>query len=78
MEPKVSKGLNGTLDGTLDGTLEDKISFVIKKNPHITQSQIALMLDCSERKIKRFMKKMQEEEMIERIGGRRSGRWILK
>ena len=78
MEPKVSKGLNGTLNGTLDGTLEDKISFVIKKNPHITQSQIALMLDCSERKIKRFMKKMQEEEMIERIGGRRSGRWILK
>ena len=78
MVAKVPKGQNGTLDGTLNGTLEEKILFIIKKNSHITQSQIALMLDCSERKVKRFMKMMQEDGMIERVGGRRSGQWIVK
>lgn len=75
---KVPKRQNGTLDGTLNGTLEEKILFIIKKNSHITQSQIALMLDCSERKVKRLMKMMQEDGMIERVGGRRSGQWIVK
>ena len=78
MGAKVPKGQNGTLDGTLNGTLEEKILFMIKKNPHITQSQIALMIDCSERKVKRLMKMMQEDGMIERVGGRRSGQWIVK
>ncbi len=75
---KVLKGQNGTLDGTLNGTFEEKILFGIKKNPHITQVQIARMLDCSERKVKRLMKMMQEEGMLERAGGRRSGQWIVK
>ena len=56
MDAKVPKGQNGTLNGTL----EEKILFMIKKYPHITQSQIALMIDCSERKVKRLMKMMQE------------------
>ncbi len=70
MVAKVPKGQNGTL--------EEKILFIIKKNSHITQSQIALMLDCSERKVKRLMKIMQEDGLIERVGGRRSGQWIVK
>ena len=74
MGAKVPKGQNGTLNDTL----EEKILFVIKENPHITQSQIATMLDCSERKVKRLMKIMQEDGMIERIGGRKSGQWIVK
>lgn len=78
MDAKVPKGQNGTLDDTLNGTLEEKILFMIKKNPHITQSQIALMIDCFERKVKRLMKMMQEDGMIERVGGRRSGQWIVK
>ena len=70
MGAKVPKGQNGTL--------EEKILFIIKKNSHITQARIALMLDCSERKVKRLMKMMQEDGMIERVGGRRSGQWIVK
>ena len=75
---KVPKGQNGTLDGTLNGTLEEKIISVISKNSYITQQQIALTLDCSERKIKRLMKTMREDGMIERVGGRRSGQWVVK
>lgn len=76
MGAKVPKGQRQK--GTLNGILEEKILFVIKKNSHITQSQIALMLDCSERKVKRLMKMMQEDGMIERVGVRRSGQWIVK
>ena len=74
MDGKVPKGQNGTLDGTL----EEKILFAIKKNPYITQAQIAQMLTCSERKVKRLMKKMKEDEIIGRVGGRRLGKWIVK
>ncbi|MBO5093482.1 MAG: hypothetical protein J6C33_03880 [Lachnospiraceae bacterium] len=45
----------------------------IKKNPHATQQQIALEIDRFERKVKRLMKVMQEEGIIERSGGRKSG-----
>ena len=75
---KVPKGQNGTLDGTLNGTLKEKVISMINKNPYITQMQIALTLDCSERKIKRLMKTMREDGMIERVGGRRSGQWVVK
>lgn len=71
---KVPKGQNGTLNGTL----KEKVISMINKNPYITQMQIALTLDCSERKIKRLMKTMREDGMIERVGGRRSGQWVVK
>ena len=70
MSAKVPKGQSGTL--------EEEILFTINKNPYITQVQIALTLDCSERIIKRLMKTMQEDGMIERVGGRRLGQWIVK
>lgn len=78
LSSKVPKEQNGTLSGTLNGTLKEKILLTIKKNPHATQQQIALEIDCSERKVKRLMKVMQEEGVIERIGGRKSGQWIKK
>lgn len=62
---------------TFEKIIKILMSFYIK-NSHITQSQIALMLDCSERKVKRLMKMMQEDGMIERVGVRRSGQWIVK
>ena len=78
MSAKIPKGQNGTLDGTLNGTLEEKILYVISQSPRVTQMQIAQELNCSEGKVRRLMKKMQDEGSIERIGGRRSGQWIKK
>ena len=51
---------------------------LLMKNPHAMQQQIALEIDCSERKVKRLMKVMQEEGVIGRIGSRKSGQWIKK
>lgn len=74
IQSKVPNNTNGTLNGTLKG----KILSVIRENPYVTQSEIAVMTGCSERKIKRFMKSLQEQGVIERAGGRKMGRWIEK
>ena len=78
VQPKVPNELNGTLSGTLNGTLEERILLVIRKSPHITQADIASKIECSERKVKRLMKKMIDQGMIERVGGRKMGQWIEK
>lgn len=64
--------------GTLSGTLEEKILSVIRKSPHITKADIAAKIECPERKVKRLMKKMIVQGMIERVGGRKMGQWIEK
>lgn len=63
-------------DGTLSGILEENILLIIRENPDATQSQIASRLGCSERKVKRIMKEMIEKGIIERVGGRKMGKWI--
>ena len=44
---------------------------------NITQSQIALIVDCSERKVKRIMKDMTEKGIIEHVRGRQMGKWVI-
>lgn len=74
-QSKVPNKQNGTLSGTLDGTLKEKILTIIQENPKLTQAQIAVLVDSSERSVKRLMKSMVETGKIERIGGRRYGYW---
>lgn len=78
LHTEMPKGASGTLNGTLSGTLEEKILFVIKGNSHLTQSQIAAQIDCSERTVKRLMKKMSDKGIIERVGSRKIGQWVEK
>lgn len=77
-QSKVPNEPDGTLNGTLNGTLEENILLVIRQSPDTTQSQIASRLGCSERKVKRIMKDMIEKGIIERVGGRKMGKWIEK
>lgn len=73
-QSKVKNGLNDTLNGTL----EENILSVIKENPKVTQAQIAVKLECSERTVKRIMKEMVGRNIIERVGGRKMGKWVKK
>lgn len=77
-QDKVSKNLNGTLNGTLSDTIEEKILTIIRENPKMTQSQIAVLTGRSERSIKRTMKSMVGKGEIERVGGRKYGCWKEK
>lgn len=78
VQSKVPEKPDDTLDGTLSGTLEEKILLVIKENPEVTQAKLALKVGCSERTVKRIMKEMVKNNIIERVGGRKMGKWVEK
>lgn len=66
------------LNVLLDDSLEKMILSAIRENPHITQMQIAIKLNRSDRQIRRVIKELREKGIIERIGSRKSGQWIVK
>ena len=64
---------------TLDDTLESRVFAILKNNNKATQKQIADKLGISIVSVKRTMKKLVDNNVIERKGGRRFGYWeILK
>lgn len=77
-----SKVLNDTLDDVLDDVLDDKtikqIIVEIKKNPKVKQKDLALKLNISIATLQRLIKLLIQNNIIERIGGKRFGQWIIK
>lgn len=57
---------------------ETSIFELIKNNPKITREQIIDKLGISDRTASRIIKKLQEMELIERIGVRKTGYWQIK
>ncbi len=59
-------------------TLEEQaIINIIKDNQSIKQEDIAKVMNKSVRNIKYIMKDMQEKGIIERVKGKRNGKWIV-
>jgi fido (protein-threonine AMPylation protein) len=57
-------------------TLEELVIIrALKENPHLTQKELATLIDKSERTVKSRMAEMQEKGMIQRQGGKRQGSW---
>lgn len=77
---EVIKGgtLNDTLNDTLNGTLKNKLLNVIKEQPSIKQKDIAIKLNVSLRTVKRLMKILQDGNVIERVGSKKTGLWKIK
>ena len=50
----------------------------IRKNAEITQIELAGQLSLSRRTIQSNLKDLQERNLIERIGSKKDGRWIVK
>lgn len=69
--------LNDTLNDTLDDTLEMLIIDQIRKNPKVKQSELVENTGNSIATIKRTMKRMVEQGIIQREGGKRNGTWII-
>ena len=67
----------GTLSGTLSGTLEDKIVHLLIQRPTMTQKEIAEEIEASLRSVKRSMKMLTKNGVIERVGGKRYGQWSV-
>lgn len=77
-DSKIPKAHSDTLNDTLDDTLEHRISELIMQNPSVTQNEISETLSISVATVKRAIKKMTENGIIERTGGRRYGEWTVK
>ena len=60
------------MDCTLDETL---VLNLLKKNPKITQKQIAQEISKSERTVKTITTSLEKKGIISREGGKRFGYW---
>lgn len=64
-------------DDFLEFNMEKVLAFITKK-PTITQIELKEKLQISLMSVKRVMKVLQEDEVIERIGSNRKGYWKIK
>lgn len=67
-----SKGKNCTLNCPLD---ELAILQLIMENPNITQKEMADRIGKSERTVKNKIASLKEKGYIQRLNGKRSGKW---
>jgi predicted HTH transcriptional regulator len=56
---------------------EQKIIKFISENKKITAKEIALKLELTQRTVQRYLKSMQEKELIKHTGAANSGCWEL-
>lgn len=66
-----------TIFSKLENT-QDKILFLIKENPQVTQFVMAEKIGVARSAISANIKKMKENGIIERIGSDRNGYWKIK
>lgn len=66
-----SKASNQTLE-------EQAIINILKKNPSVTQEEIAIEINKSLRTVKNYMSEMQAKGLIERVNSKKNGEWIVK
>jgi predicted HTH transcriptional regulator len=51
---------------------------LIRENSRITAKEMAEKTELSERTIRNILAELQKNQLIERIGARKEGIWILK
>ena len=71
---EVSKGKICTLNCPLD---ELAILNLIVENPNITQKEIANKIGKSERTVKNRVASLKEKGYIQRLNGKRNGKWEI-
>lgn len=59
----------------MSGKMSGKILVLIRQNPAITIPELALLIGVTERSIERNLKKLQEENLLSRIGSAKGGHW---
>ncbi len=56
----------------------EHLLLLLKENPSLTQVELSKMMNRSRRTVQMLMKELSEEGVIERIGSKRIGTWLLK
>ena len=65
-------GLNVGLNKT-----EKKVIELLTENPNLTSIELSKKIGVTKRTIERAFKSLQEKNVIERIGSKRDGNWIV-
>lgn len=69
-------GLNVGLNVALNKT-EKKVIELLIENPSVASVELAEIIGVTKRTIERTFKSLQEKNMIERVGSKRDGNWIV-
>ena len=57
---------------------ETAIIEILRANPSITLDEVAERIGKSSRTVKMAVKSMRERGIIERVGGKKNGNWVIK
>ena len=57
---------------------QEKIIAALKKNNFLTEKDLAEKFDVTPRTIERDLAKLQQNKVLERVGAKRDGRWLVK
>ena len=74
-ESKIVKLQNEALNGALHEALENELLMLLKDNPYLTQKEMLEKLAVSRTTIQHLVKKLVNENILERKGGKRFGYW---
>ena len=64
-------------DGTMDGTMALRIMDALRAEPSATMDNLSNTLGIARRTLVRYMNRLQEDNKIKRVGGRRYGHWEI-
>ena len=64
-------------DGTMDGTMALRIMEALRAEPSATMDNLSNTLGIPRRTLVRYMNRLQEDNKIKRVGGRRYGHWEI-
>ena len=74
---KIPKRQSGGLSGGLADSLDDVLE-ILRKTPSVTNAELVELLGIPLRSVQRKIKRLKEQGIIERKGGRRYGYWEIK
>ena len=64
-------------DGTMNGTMALRIMEALRSEPSATMDNLSNTLGIPRRTLVRYMNRLQEDNKIKRVGGRRYGHWEI-
>lgn len=64
-------------DGTIDDTMELRIIEALRSEPSATMDSLSNTLGIARRTLVRYMNRLQADNKIKRVGGRRYGHWKI-
>lgn len=65
----------GTLPGIMSGNVSGEILAAVGRQPGIAIPQLAELIGVSTRTIERYLRKLQEQGQLRRVGGAKGGHW---